>query len=296
MRKIHTDLSPGEFAEGNSQKFIILEGNNVDEHHDELIDEEVTCDSRGLNLHFTDEDSCSSTGSQEQELDLNGDKSLTNLSRDELFSLQPSQCVADIDALYTELSNDFYHHTKTHASEQSSLQQQMEDSSSETESLNSETVSDDSIAWSSGSEIVDTGSDDDDKEHSPIFQGSSITYEEHIMAIMSMAARHNLNQAQLSDLIDVIKLHCPDSGTYISSVKSLHKEVTGDVQLKYHDVCEDCFALFPEDVTVYRCSTTGCSGYVLWFTQSLNYCCGLVLYFPLSFFTVKGISDVTLIN
>ena len=78
---------------------------------------------------------------------------------------------------------------------------------------------------------------------------------------MSVAARHNLNQAQLSDLIEIIKLHCPSGGTYISSGKSLHKEViTGDIELKYHDVCQDCFALFPEDSSLYRCLTTGCTG------------------------------------
>ena len=266
MRKIHADQSSGETASGNSTKFIFLEGDNFDKDQDDEFDEEVTSVPCGLNLHFSGEDSCSSTSSQEQEVDFNGEKSSTNLLQEQTKNELSSQCVADIDVLYSELSNDFYHHAKTHANEQSSCQQQTDDSSSETESFNSETGSDDSIVWSSDNEILDTGSDDDDKEHGPIFKGSSVTYEEHIMSIMSLAARHNLNQAQLSDLIEVIKLHCPDSGTYVSSVKSLHKEVTGDVQLKYHDVCEDCFALFPEDATVYRCSTTGCSGYVLWFT------------------------------
>lgn len=93
-----------------------------------------------------------------------------------------------------------------------------------------------------------------------IFEGADVTYQEHILAIMSFTARHNLNQAQLSDLIEIIKLHCPSGGMYVSSGKSLHKEViTGVIELKYHDVCEDCFALFPVDSSLYRCFTTGCS-------------------------------------
>ena len=192
MRKIHADNSSGETANGNSAKFIFLEGDNFDKYQDDEFDKEVTSVPCELNLHFSGEDSCSLTSSQEQEVDFNGEKSSTNLlqkqTKNELFS----QCVADIDILYSELSNDFYHHAKTHANEQSSCQQQTDGSSSETESFNSKTLPDDSIVWSSDNEILDTGSDDDDKEHGLIFKGSSVTYEEHIMAIMSLAARHNL--------------------------------------------------------------------------------------------------------
>ena len=87
-----------------------------------------------------------------------------------------------------------------------------------------------------------------------------MTYEEHLIAIMPLATRHNLNLAQLSDLIEVIKLHCPKGGLSVSSGKALYKEIAGEVKMRYHEVCEDCFGLFPEDTSVYRCSTTGCSG------------------------------------
>ena len=80
------------------------------------------------------------------------------------------------------------------------------------------------------------------------------------MAIMALATRHNLNQAQLSDVIEVIKLHSPNGDGCVSSTKDLYSEVTGDVEMTYHDVCEDCYGLFPEDCSVYRCATTGCSG------------------------------------
>ena len=103
-------------------------------------------------------------------------------------------------------------------------------------------------------------SDDDNNECGTIFEGSNVTCEEHLMAIMGLASRHNLNPAQLSDSMELIKLLCPDGARCASSSKTLYKEVTGDVEVKYHNVCEDCFALFLEDCSVYRCLTTGCSG------------------------------------
>ena len=42
MRKIHADQSPGETANGNSTKFIFLEGDNFDKDQDDEFDEEVT--------------------------------------------------------------------------------------------------------------------------------------------------------------------------------------------------------------------------------------------------------------
>ena len=99
--------------------------------------------------------------------------------------------------------------------------------------MSDEPFSDDSIVQSSDTENLDTDTDDEnDKEHGPIFEGADVTYQEHSLAIMSLAARHNLNQTQLPDLIEIIKLHCPSSGTYVSSGKSIHKEVTG-----CYDIC-----------------------------------------------------------
>ena len=42
MRKIHADQSSGETANGNSTKFIFLEGDNFDKDQDDEFDEEVT--------------------------------------------------------------------------------------------------------------------------------------------------------------------------------------------------------------------------------------------------------------
>ena len=146
-------------------------------------------------------------------------------------SLQAANYDADIKTLYAKLSEDF-NKRKTDVLEQSnSTLQQNDDSGSETESGGC--FSDDSIVWSSDIEISDPDSDDDNKEHGPIFEGSDVTYEEHLMVIMALTARHNVNQAQLSDLMELIKLHCPDGAMCVSSAKALYKEVTADVEVKY---------------------------------------------------------------
>ena len=107
-------------------------------------------------------------------------------------------------------------------------------------------IKEDSIVWSSYEEIVDTESNDNG-ENGPIFKASGVTYEEHLMAIMSLAARHYLNRVQLSAFVEVIRLHCPKDGKCVSPGSTLYKEVSGEVQLNYHEVCEDCFGLFPEE-------------------------------------------------
>ena len=82
----------------------------------------------------------------------------------------------------------------------------------------------DSIVWSSYQEIVDTESNDDG-ENGPIFKASSVACEEHLTPIMSLAARHYLNQVQLSAFVEVIRLHCPKDGKCISPGSTLYRSV-----------------------------------------------------------------------
>lgn len=163
--------------------------------------------------------------------------------------------VTDIDKLYARLSEEYANTKKT---EQTTSQQEVDDCDSTSEIESS--AADNSIIFGSLDEETKDEDSDDIKEDRPIFEGSNVSYEEHLMAIMALAARHNLNQTQLSDMIEVIKLHSPNDDVCVSSTKALYGEVTGDVEMTYHDVCEDCCGLFPEDSSVYHCATSGCSG------------------------------------
>jgi len=229
---VHDGNPLGESSGENASKFIRL-------------DEDISDDTRNSDEDVDPMQSLEEWNSEVDEGKLSGENEL-------VFSNNE-----DIDALYDKLQSNLASIKSVSADEQTP-RLRTDDSNSESES--SGTLTDhESIVWSSDEEIVDTESDDDG-ENGPIFEGSEVTYEEHLMAIMSLAARHSLNQAQVSDLIEVIRLHCPKDGKCVSSGSSLYKEVSGEVQIKYHEVCEDCFGLFPEDTTVYRCSTSGCSG------------------------------------
>lgn len=56
---------------------------------------------------------------------------------------------------------------------------------------------------------------------------------------------------------------CPESVTFKSLSYSKVQEVCGQCELHVYDVCEVCLRLFPlDDENSFRCSTTGCVGYV----------------------------------
>ena len=233
----HVDNSSVESYEESTSKFIFLDRNDCNTTSATVEDPDT---DDGLEHDFDLEEGNKLTEPPEERADEESD-----------FLKFP---VTDIDTLYARLSEEYANTKKT---EQTTSRQEVDDCDSTSEIESS--ASDDSIIWSLDEETEDEDSDDN-KEDRPIFEGSNVTYEEHLMAIMALATRHNLNQAQLSDVIEVIKLHSPNGDVCISSMKALYSEVTGDVEMTYHDVCEDCYGLFPEDSSVYRCATSGCSG------------------------------------
>ena len=248
MTKKHREDSCSTTAARNSSKIIALEQDRIEEHSVCKISE------------FDGKYPLQFSSSQEKYVDVEEIKSsgeyLQEDFEDRMVSPPLHSYDTTIDTLYAQLSKDF---ANLKTCDQQTLRQKDEDCYSNSETESSGTSSEGSIIWSSDDEVVDEDSDDN-QEDCPIFDGANVTYEEHLMAVMSLAARHNLNQEQLSDLIEVIKLHCPSGGSCVGSGKALYKEVAGEVKMKFHNVCENCFGLYPEDVSVYRCSTTGRSG------------------------------------
>ena len=233
----HVDNSSVESYEKSTSKFIFLDRNDCNTTSTTVEDPDIDDE---LEHDFDLEEGNKLAEPPEERADEESD----------LLKLP----VTDIDTLYARLSEEYANTKKT---EQTTSRQEVDDCDSTSEIESS--ASDNSIIWSVDEETEDEDSDDN-KEDGPIFEGSNVTYEEHLMAIMALATRHNLNQAQLSDVIEVIKLHSPNGDVCVSSTKALYSEVTGDVEMTYHDVCEDCCGLFPEDSSVYRCATSGCSG------------------------------------
>ena len=113
---------------------------------------------------------------------------------------------------------------------------------------------------SSDSELSSQYNSSDEEATKPLFDGSRLTYREHLLSVIAYATKHNLNMSQTSDLLELIELHTPQNCRTERSVTNLKVNLTGRVSLIYHDMCDKCFRLFPEDASEFVCATEGCAG------------------------------------
>lgn len=127
----------------------------------------------------------------------------------------------------------------------------------------------DSVSSSDGDQILRESSNSetsleyissDEEETKPLYEGSRLTYREHLLSIIAYGTKHNLNMSQTADLLELIELHSPPNCRTERSVNNLKVNVTGQISLIYHDMCEKCYRLFPEDASVFVCETEGCGG------------------------------------
>ncbi|KAJ7375117.1 hypothetical protein OS493_001855, partial [Desmophyllum pertusum] len=81
------------------------------------------------------------------------------------------------------------------------------------------------------------------------------------MAILSLISRHCITNEAAKDIIDLVKVLCPDNETLQTLSYTNVQQVCGICELFVYDICEKCLGLFPtnlEDQVV--CSTPGCGG------------------------------------
>ena len=98
-----------------------------------------------------------------------------------------------------------------------------------------------------------------DKIHSSLFtdQGKAC------MAVLAYVSRHCITNEAAKDLIDLIKVTCPESEIFKTLNYSKVQEVCGKCDLRVYDICENCHRLFPVDnENSYQCGTINCMGYV----------------------------------
>jgi len=85
--------------------------------------------------------------------------------------------------------------------------------------------------------------------------------EKACQAVLAYVSRHCMTNEAAKDLIDLVKVTCPESVTFKSLSYSKVQEVYGQCELHVYDICEVCLRLFPlNDEKSFRCSTTGCVG------------------------------------
>jgi len=80
------------------------------------------------------------------------------------------------------------------------------------------------------------------------------------MAIMALVSRHRLTNEAAKDMIDLMKILCPEKDIFQSLKFNKVQEVCGHCEIKVYDICEVCLRLFPDNKDSYHCSTEGCEG------------------------------------
>ncbi len=93
-----------------------------------------------------------------------------------------------------------------------------------------------------------------------IYPNAKITNEESLLCILAYSLRHTTSKVALSDLLDLINLHCPDStngipDTLYKFIKSFHCD-TFEVQY----ICPSCQYFFGNEIPIHCASCDGIPG------------------------------------
>lgn len=101
--------------------------------------------------------------------------------------------------------------------------------------------------------------DDDDTVN--VDSGLFTHDEKACKAVLAYVSRHCMTNEAAKDLIDLVKVTCPESVTFKSLNYRKVQEVCGQCEFHVYDICEVCHRLFPlDDENSFRCSTSGCVG------------------------------------
>lgn len=139
--------------------------------------------------------------------------------------------------------------------------------------LSTDSESDNDVDFSSSEssdEIEDSDTDDQqspdlaDESQTDSSQEKTFPAQQYAsMAILSLIARHCMTTEAAKDIIDLLKVLCPENDTLQSLNYTNVQQVCGNCELYIYDICERCLTLFPtEREDQVNCSTLGCNGYV----------------------------------
>lgn len=135
-------------------------------------------------------------------------------------------------------------------------------------------INDDTDTISSTSEASlesDSSSEEDSDDSADSIENETTlelekTFSAQTMACMSVLAlisRHCITTEAAKDIIDLVKVLCPENDTMQSLTYSNVQQVCGNCELFVYDICEKCLGLFPTNLEdQVMCSTPGCNGYV----------------------------------
>ena len=134
-----------------------------------------------------------------------------------------------------------------------------EDSDTSTAELDSGTDSEVQYYTSDEEEGSDNGKDNIPPP--PLDTRLFTDHEKACMAVLAYVSRHCITNEAAKDLIDFVKVTCPESTTFKTLRYSKVQEVCGKCELHVYDICEKCHRLFPvDDDNSHRCATMACMG------------------------------------
>lgn len=95
-------------------------------------------------------------------------------------------------------------------------------------------------------------------QHEVLYKEASITTSASSVLLMKYAMKHKLSMEALTDLLQIVKLHCPSPNNIPSSLFHFKKQFK-DFQypINYHYFCNVCLSEVPKDVEF--CSNQACS-------------------------------------
>lgn len=132
-----------------------------------------------------------------------------------------------------------------------------EDSDTSTVELDSDTDSDVQYYTSDEENESENGKDN----ILPLDTRFFTDHEKACMAVLAYVSRHCITNEAAKDLIDLVKVTCPESTTFKTLSYNKVQEVCGKCEMQVYDICEKCHRLFPvDDEDRYHCATMACMG------------------------------------
>lgn len=92
---------------------------------------------------------------------------------------------------------------------------------------------------------------------------SALTIKDHALAVLGLCLRHNLSTECVNDILSLVDLHLPDNNRSCSTFSNVKSNVAGIKtadEVQFIEYCEQCYALWPTDGTVFKCPTELCTG------------------------------------
>ena len=90
---------------------------------------------------------------------------------------------------------------------------------------------------------------------------SEITHKEHLLSLCAFATKNHLSRTAFQQLMKLIDIHLPEKNLCETSVNKIKEKVRFQGNyFKFHEYCDRCGALYPDDKQVLQCSTPECTG------------------------------------